>query len=174
MRSGTSPAGTSPTWNGNRGRGVATLLLLQLGRTGMKIFCIGLNKTGTSSLHQALQTLGFRSLHLGGPEVPVGIKRATDEGRGLVEYLGDYDAFSDIWRLSERFELLDRQYPGSKFILTIRDLDGWLESRRQHVQRNVLRKAQGHYSGGFLTVDIERWTHEFDEHHARVLDYFCW
>jgi O-antigen biosynthesis protein len=138
----------------------------------MKIFCIGLNKTGTSSLHQALQTLGFRSLHLGGPEVPVGIKRATDEGRGLVEYLGDYDAFSDIWRLSERFELLDRQYPGSKFILTIRDLDGWLESRRQHVQRNVLRKAQGHYSGGFLTVDIERWTHEFDEHHARVLDYF--
>jgi O-antigen biosynthesis protein len=139
----------------------------------MKIFCIGLNKTGTSSLHQALQTLGFRSLHLGGPEVPIGVKRAMDEGLGLLHYLGDHDAFSDIWRLSERFDLLDRQYPGSKFILTIRDLDEWLDSRRRHVERNVERKAAGRYDGGFLTVDIEGWTRQYHEHHAHVLDYFA-
>jgi O-antigen biosynthesis protein len=139
----------------------------------MKIFCIGLNKTGTSSLHRALQTLGFRSLHLGGPEVPRAIKRATEEGRGLVEYLGDYDAYSDIWRLSERFDVLDQQYPGSKFILTIRDLDEWLESRRRHVERNVLRTERKLYKGGFLTVDVEAWTRDYHQHHGRVLDYFA-
>ena len=28
-----------------------------------KVFCIGVNKTGTSSLHQALQILGYNSVH---------------------------------------------------------------------------------------------------------------
>ena len=139
----------------------------------MKIFCIGLNKTGTMSLDKALRVLGFRSLHLGGPEVPREIRRALEDGRGLVDSLGDYDAFSDIWRLSEQFELLDRQYPGSKFILTIRDLDDWLDSRRRHVERNVRNKAAGLYGGGFLTVDLEEWTQQYHEHHARVLEYFA-
>lgn len=139
----------------------------------MKIFCIGLNKTGTSSLHKALVALGFRSLHLGGPEVPTAIKRAAEEGRGLLEYLDDYDAFSDIWRLSERFEVLDRQYPGSKFILTIRDLDDWLDSRRRHVERNVVRKDRGLYGGGFVTVEVDEWTRQYQEHHARVFAYFA-
>jgi hypothetical protein len=30
---------------------------------GRKIFCIGLNKTGTSSLHEAFQVLGINSVH---------------------------------------------------------------------------------------------------------------
>ena len=28
-----------------------------------KVFCIGLNKTGTSSLHRALTILGYNSVH---------------------------------------------------------------------------------------------------------------
>ena len=34
----------------------------------MKIFCIGLNKTGTRSLSDALEILGYRSLHWGGSD----------------------------------------------------------------------------------------------------------
>lgn len=139
----------------------------------MKIFCIGLNKTGTISLHRALETLGFRSLHFGGPEVAGLIKQAESEGRRLADLLGDYDAYSDIWRLSERFDVLDRQYPGSKFILTTRDLEGWLDSRRRHVERNIVRKELGRYSGQFLTVDIEDWTRLYHEHHQRVRAYFA-
>ena len=37
--------------------------------------------------------------------------------------------------------MLDRQYPGSKFILTVRDLDDWLDSRRRHVETNIERHA---------------------------------
>lgn len=139
----------------------------------MKIFGIGLNKTGTVSLHHALTELGYRSLHFAGPEEREKIRRARREGRGLVDHLPEYDAFSDIWSLSKDFALLDEQYPGSKFILTTRTLDGWLESRRHHVERNVRRKAEGTYHGTFLEVDVEGWTRQYREHHERVLAHFA-
>ena len=78
-----------------------------------KIFCIGLNKTGTISLHHALTTLGFSSLHWGGQASRLAVERAIREDKPLLEYLGEYDAYSDIQRLSVNFELLDRQYPAS-------------------------------------------------------------
>lgn len=138
----------------------------------MKVFGIGLNKTGTISLHEALGELGFRSLHWGGPEVRVRVERALAEGRGLVDDFPEYDAFSDIWRLSENFALLDRQYPGSRFVLTTRPLDDWLESRRLHVARNVARAATGEYTGDFLRVEPETWTEKYQAHHAAVARYF--
>jgi len=138
-----------------------------------KVFCIGLNKTATTSLHEALETLGIRGLHWGGPATRGQIERAMAEGRPLVDDFAGYGAFSDIQVLSDNFELLDRQYPGSKFILTTRDLASWIESRRRHVLRNVARKQQGQYDGDFLTVDDAAWTKQYREHHARVREYFA-
>jgi hypothetical protein len=138
----------------------------------MKIFGIGLNKTGTISLHEALETLGFRSLHHGGPDVRHAVERAFDEALPLLQYLDDHDAFSDIEFLSVNYALLDEQYPGSKFVLTTRDLPGWLQSRRRHVERNVARAAAGEYSGTFLTVDLDAWTQQWVTHHSRVSAYF--
>jgi hypothetical protein len=138
----------------------------------MKVFGIGLNKTGTISLHEALETLGFHSLHWGGPEVRRTIERAIAEGRPAVEDFPDHDAFSDIWCLSENFALLDRQYPGSRFVLTTRDLDSWLESRRRHVARNRSRRETGEYQGDFLEVDVDAWRAQFERHHAAVAAHF--
>lgn len=137
-----------------------------------RIFGIGLNKTGTISLHEALETLGFRSLHWGGPEVRVQVEAALEAGQPLVRDFPDHDAFSDIWALSQNFALLDRQYPGSRFVLTTRSLDSWLDSRRKHVERNVARRQAGTYTGTFLTVDVDAWTAEFLHHHAAVVDHF--
>lgn len=138
----------------------------------MKVFGIGLNKTGTISLHEALGTLGFRSLHWGGPEVRRLVERARDEGRPLVDDLGDHDAYSDIWALSESFALLDEQYPGSRFVLTTRPIDDWIGSRRRHVERNRQRREAGEYAGTFLEVEPEVWRAEFEAHHAAVEAYF--
>lgn len=85
-----------------------------------KIFGIGLSKTGTSSLSAALEILGYRSVHF-----PISMAEIEDN-----------DAASDI-SVSYRFEELDRLYPGSKFILTIRDLNQWLESCENHFGRKV-------------------------------------
>src|SRR5262245_10122955 len=112
----------------------------------MKVFCIGLNKTGTRSLNDALELLGLRGMHWGGrdvasaaqrgPQIKAAVERALAEGRPLLDDLDDADAYSDILALSENFTALDEQYPGSKFILTTRDVDDWLASRRRHVEQN--------------------------------------
>lgn len=148
----------------------------------MKIFCIGLSKTGTRSLHEALQILGYHSVHWGGPDLQTAVRRGPEihaaveaalrEGRPLLDDLEEADAYSDIIALSRSFDVVDEQYPGSRFILTVRRLEDWLESRRRHVEANVARRARGEYEGSFLTVDIESWTAELVEHERRVRRHF--
>jgi Sulfotransferase domain len=139
-----------------------------------KIFCIGLNKTGTVSLHEALVILGYRSLHWGGPETRRAVRRALEEGKPLLTYVSDeYDVFSDLEDVTYNFDLADRQYPASKFILTTRALDDWLESRRRHVEWNQQQRARGTYRGGWLEVDIEGWTADYREHDASVRSFFA-
>jgi hypothetical protein len=139
----------------------------------MKIFCIGLNKTGTSSLHRALQGLGLTSQHFGGPPIRKAVERAIREDKPLLTYLPEADAYSDIQRLSVNYERLDREYPGSKFILTLRDVDGWIDSRRRHVERNIERKAAGEYDGTFLEIEPDEWRALFEDHHRGVAEYFA-
>jgi hypothetical protein len=139
-----------------------------------RIFCVGLNKTGTRSLHEALEILGYRSLHHGGLETMEGVERAVWEQKPLLAYLDQsYDAFSDILGLTYDFYLADVQYPGSRFILTTRDLDGWLESRRRHVERNQQAAAGGEYTAGFVEVNLEAWKSEYVRHHSHVHGYFA-
>src|SRR4051812_47108879 len=138
-----------------------------------RIFGIGLNKTGTTSLDAALEQLGISSLHFGGQAAHDAVQRAIDESVPLVSYLDPrYDAFSDIGLLSRRFKMLDQQYPGSRFILTTRPRADWIASRRGHVERNLAKKARGEYNGTFIVVDEEKWTREWDHHHERVRAYF--
>jgi hypothetical protein len=137
-----------------------------------RIFGIGLNKTGTSSLHEALEILGYEALHFAGPERAALIRRAIEERKPLLHYLDpNYDAFSDT-PVTAWFWLADAQYPGSKFILTVRDLDEWLDSRRRHVEKNRERAADGAYAGKFLKVNLEAWEREYRLHDGAVRSYF--
>jgi hypothetical protein len=140
----------------------------------VKIFGIGLNKTGTSSLHRALELLGYRSVHFGGLETHDLVVRAIDERRPLLHYLDpEPDAICDVLTVTYYFYLADVSYPGSKFILTLRDIDEWLDSRRRHVERNQQMKEAGKYEGAFLTVDIDMWAIEYRRHEAVVRSYFA-
>jgi hypothetical protein len=139
----------------------------------VKVFGIGLNKTGTSSLNRALELLGYRSLHGGGLDAHDRMVRAIDEGRPMLRYIDpEPDAVLDVLALTYYFHLADVQYPGSKFILTLRDLDDWVDSRRRHVERNQRMKEAGEYDGPFLNVDPDTWTAEYRRHEAVVRAYF--
>jgi hypothetical protein len=94
-----------------------------------KVFCIGMNKTGTTSLKAALAEFGYK------------VGNQPDAERLLPNYLqGNFEpiinycktanAFQDIpFSYTETFPYLDKAYPGSKFILTIRDnADEWYNS----------------------------------------------
>jgi len=83
-----------------------------------KIFGLGMCKTGTTSLHRALKQLGFRSVHY--PRLPEILS-------GQFDWMDDYDAASDI-PIVPFYPQLDAAYPGSKFILTVRNVDEWLQS----------------------------------------------
>lgn len=136
------------------------------------IFGIGLGKTGTKSLATALNLLGFRCLHDW-----VAVKRAMqverERGLPLLSTLVDrYDAFVDfpIWR---EYPTLDRTYPGSKFIWTVRDLNSWLDSRKRHIEFRVIRKLRGEPNVPSRTeYDESRERRLYFKHHKRVAEYF--
>ena len=79
-----------------------------------KVFGIGLSKTGTSSLTQALRILGYRSIHY--PPLD-----------NMLSILAGYDAATDT-TIACCYDQLDVLYPNSKFILTVRDVKSWLVS----------------------------------------------
>lgn len=98
--------------------------------TGPKVFGIGFHKTGTTSLYAALNALGLRVSGTIGYELDYPTLEAT--ARDLcVSTAGQVDAVEDMpWPLY--FRDLDLAFPGSKFILTVRDLDDWYASVARH------------------------------------------
>jgi len=89
-----------------------------------KVFGIGFHKTGTTTLKVALKKLGYRVTGADGtrdPDIATNLYPMVDE---LAE---QFDGFQDDpWPLV--YERMDKRYPGSKFILTVRDEDKWIAS----------------------------------------------
>lgn len=91
-----------------------------------KVFGLGLSKTGTHSLNEALGIVGFPAVHYPEPKLMVA-------GR-FEEALAGFDGATDI-SVSAVYRELDEAYPGSKFVLTVRDMPGWLASVEDHRAR---------------------------------------
>ena len=132
-----------------------------------KVFGIGLNKTGTDSLSSALNLLGIRSLH-DTFRVREVLLYEKEKGLKLLSSLDGFQGFSDypIWKI---YKDLDKIYPDSRFILTIRDLKSWLISREKHVIRN---QNNPHYKGNWLEINKEEWIIEWKSHTKDVIEYF--
>ena len=94
-----------------------------------KIFGIGLSRTGTTSLACALGLLGYKAAHF--PCDPVTqreISRYCVDAKNFnLSILETYDAITDT-PVCVVYQALDRLYPNSKFILTVRDKRNWLRS----------------------------------------------
>src|SRR4030095_10183754 len=91
----------------------------------MKILGVGLSRTGTSSLHSALQILGFKSLHF--DEI-----RLNDvlDGSSLMPDFRRYDDFDAVLDLPTAYfyDELTAAYPDCKCILTVRNIEDWWKS----------------------------------------------
>lgn len=93
-----------------------------------KVFGIGLSKTGTSSLGIALNRLGVPTIDY--PHDPA-TRAQLEAGDFRLKLLERYDAITDT-PVVPYYPQLDELYPGSKFILTVRDIDSWLKSVEAH------------------------------------------
>lgn len=123
-----------------------------------KVFAIGFNKSGTTSLHHLFQDLGFRSFH--------GIHWRDSRNRTLLHA---FDAFSD--GPPQDFQALHRLFPTAKFILNTRDLEGWVLSRLKHVARDRTRDTRP-ATWSVSHQAVEAWITDRNNYHARVLRYF--
>jgi hypothetical protein len=97
-----------------------------------KVFCIGWQKTGTTSMGAALKILGYR---VGGWESVNGqLVLSWHEGNlaPIIARAQKFEAFEDFpWPLVYRE--LDARFYASKFVLTVRkDEQTWLRSFRSH------------------------------------------
>lgn len=94
-----------------------------------KVFVIGRNKTGTTSVGQALKDLGYRIGNQAKAEnfIDDWSNRRFDR---IIAYCRSADAFQDIpFSNDYTYQILDSAFPGAKFVLTIRNNSHeWYES----------------------------------------------
>lgn len=135
-----------------------------------KIFGIGLQRTGTTSLNKALNILGFESVH-----GPYGLFNNWDD-----PILSQYDAFTDN-PIPLIYKELDKRFPGSKFILTTREVGSWLKSVEWLFTKGYSAFKRSKYEEinqihltlyGTKQFEEDKFRQTFREHHREVKNYF--
>lgn len=138
-----------------------------------KVFCIGFQKTGTTSLRDAFIHLGYRY------HGPVGRTMSLDQLQsGLLQrataVAREHDVVADMpWPLLYRE--MDAAFPGSRFILTLRDTDSWLRSISEHFAGNPHALQQLTY-GEDAPAPVgneQRYREVYERHNREVQEYFA-
>lgn len=94
-----------------------------------KVFCIGYNKTGTTSLGHVLREYGLQLPNQQYQERKTTLAAWRNDYRPLRKLILGYDAFQDLpFSQGETYVACDALFPDSRFILTIRDPDEWFDS----------------------------------------------
>ena len=152
---------------------------MDVAEKNFKIFGLGLSKTGTSSLADALNELGFPTIHY-----PFD-NRTYDElrkGNYNLSILNDYRGIVDI-PVAPYYAQLDVAYPGSKFILTVRDVESWLRSAEKHWELMMtwwdnypefkkFHEFIGVAVYGCIYFNRDRFRFVYETHLRNVMDYF--
>jgi len=138
----------------------------------VRVFGIGLSRTGTSSLNAGLCALGWRARHF--PSLRLLIGRLNIRLREFRRY----DAMTDL-PVALFFRELDRRFPGSKFVHTVRDVDAWLDSCERYRRfapdfkpsKRVLELRRRVYDGE--TFDRDRFREAHARHTRAVREWFA-
>ena len=131
-----------------------------------KIFGIGLHRTGTTSLGLALQQLGYRT-HAHAKT------QSREEAKQMArELCAEYDALEDVpWPVL--YQWLDEEYPNSKFILTVRPEEEWIDSVCRKFGGTAIEAHAWIYDGiADPLANRERYLAKYRQHNRDVLDYF--
>jgi hypothetical protein len=148
-----------------------------------KIFGVGFGRTGTTSLAAALQLLGLDTLR--SVDYSVLLSEFLPEekvfcGPRLFKILDGHQAVTNGTGLP--YKDLDRRYPGSKFILTVREKNSWLASQRAYRAFQAERQVSAETRAEQRLIDREiygaekfdagKWIAAYDNQVKDVLDYF--
>lgn len=102
-----------------------------------KVFCIGAPKTGTTSIHHALERIGFDHKTW---DKDLWRRYKKGDVQAVYEVAEQFDSFDDgPWNNDDLYKELDQRFPGSKFILTEREPESWIRSHEAHFSAVRLR-----------------------------------
>lgn len=145
-----------------------------------KLLGIGLSRTGTLSLSLALGRLGYRTAHFVDHRRVLRGQDSWLAGDFREDSLAGYDAAVDL-PVPAFYVQLDARYPGSRFILTVREAGSWIASMRRHWAATPLGDdPQGEYRRrvrlamyGISGFSEERMRQVYETHQRGVHQYFA-
>ncbi|MGC9402622.1 sulfotransferase family protein [Vibrio genomosp. F10 str. 9ZC157] len=163
-----------------------------------KVFCIGFNKTGTTSIEKTLNSFGYRMGDQATGEMLI-FDWGDNNFDRIVRFSETAEAFQDIpFSLPNTYKALDGAFPNAKFILTVRQSsDVWHrslcnfhtkvfssdQSRLPNEEdfRNALYRYKGYIYDASKVMynfpnvplyDKKKYTKMYDNHNADVKKYF--
>lgn len=137
-----------------------------------KVFGIGLNKTGTTTLGKCLKILGYKK-HLSHSEE---FSKLYYEGRTseLIDVAKKYDSFED-WPWPLIYKELATNFPDAKFILTVRKSDRiWLKSLITHSYKLPPKENYHEMIYGYKYILGHKKYHIdfYNKHNEEVIEFF--
>ncbi|QDU75855.1 hypothetical protein Pan97_28970 [Bremerella volcania] len=144
-----------------------------------KIFGIGLSRTGTKSLATALNLLGIKTMWYPQDQTTY---RELMTAHYRLTVLEEYQALTDT-PVVPFYPQFDQEYPGSKFVLTIRDKESWLRSCEKHWQNSTFPPQEVPFWRKYASfIDLcvygcnafnaSRFSYVYDRHVEGVQSYF--
>jgi hypothetical protein len=111
-------------------------------RSWNRCFGIGANKTGTTSLQAVAVLLGLRA-DQSVVEAAATVQALRGNYRPLVEAMAGFDFHQDLpCSQGSTYVAVDALFPGSRFILTVREPRAWLASFVRHYSRDLTPGAR--------------------------------
>lgn len=133
-----------------------------------KVIVIGLQRTGTTSMGQALLDLGY-DVVAGNSKVENYLSLGQKDK--VLEYADQFDAYQDLpWIFL--YKELDKKYPNSKFILTKRDEQDWIKSMVNHFGHTDTKLKKWAYGAGCPKNNEDLYLEVFRNHYKEVEAYF--
>lgn len=139
-----------------------------------KVFGVGFQKTGTSSLGIALEDLGYRVAsywQFRDFATDAGVTREKLWGRMKEVLATSFDAGKDT-PFPVFYRELDQEFPGSKFILVIRDAEKWYQSALDDFGRHPNEVHRLIYGVPAPAGCKDVWVERYERHNRDVQDYF--
>ncbi len=126
---------------------------------GPKVFCIGYQKTGTTSVGKSFEMLGLRNTSFNRRMWKYYQKKKYDK---ILKFTAKFDSTDDLpWFKEDMIPIIDKTFPNSKFVYMIREDEAWKKS-----YYNWRYKIFGRYP------DLEKAFKGYKNHQDYVLNYF--
>jgi hypothetical protein len=148
-----------------------------------KIFQIGFNRCGTTSLYNFFKKQckdNLKCVHWDNGKIGETIYR-NKQNHKLLLFNSKYTSYNFISDMECRidnkyyftqihdYQLLEQQYPKARFILNTRSFDNWIKSRLKHYNNKDIELQLKTYSYNNI---IKLWTDQWEQHHYNVQKYF--